>query len=158
MMMTSRPPTRRGAGDCVTASFAADGLWQWLEAHQALLGWLFVLSLCSLVLTLLLLPVLVVRLPADHLVATHHEPGPGAVWLRWLVRLGKNALGLVFVLAGLAMLLLPGQGLLTILIGLLLVDFPGKRALTLRLVRRPAIRAFLDRMRKKHGKPPFLLE
>jgi len=56
------------------------------------------------------------------------------------------------------MLLLPGQGLLTILIGLLLLDFPGKRALELRLLRRPALRGFLDRMRQRRGVPPFVLE
>lgn len=65
---------------------------------------------------------------------------------------------MVFTLAGIAMLVLPGQGLLTILIGLLLLDFPGKRAVELRLVRRPAIRGFLDRMRQKRGVPPFVLE
>jgi hypothetical protein len=53
------------------------------------------------------------------------------------------------------MLVLPGQGLLTILIGLLLLDFPGKRALERRLLRRPGLRAFLDRMRVKRGRAPF---
>ena len=59
---------------------------------------------------------------------------------------------------GLILLVLPGQGLLTILIGLLLLDFPGKRAVELKLVRRPGIAAFLNRMRARHGRPPFVVQ
>ena len=56
------------------------------------------------------------------------------------------------------LLVLPGQGLLTMLIGLLLLDFPGKRAVELKLVRRPGIAAFLNRMRARHGRPPFVVQ
>jgi hypothetical protein len=135
--------------------FAA--LWDWVRAHEALFAWLGVLSIASLVLTVLLLPVLVARLPADYFVAPPAQRRPRALG-GWLARIGKNVLAVVFVLAGIAMLVLPGQGLLTILIGLLLLDFPGKRALALRLVRRPALRAFLDRLRKRRGQPPLRVE
>jgi UPF0716 family protein affecting phage T7 exclusion len=110
------------------------------------------------VLTIVLLPVVVVRLPADHFVADRRQRLARRGVAGWCLRGLKNLLGAVFVLAGIAMLLLPGQGLLTILIGLLLLDFPGKRALELRLLRRPALRAFLDRMRQRRGVPPFVLE
>lgn len=135
-----------------------DSLWQWCEANGAVLGWLFALSLGSLLLTIVLLPVVVVRLPADHFVADRRERQARRGFLGWCWRVLKNLLGVVFALAGVAMLLLPGQGLLTILIGLLLLDFPGKRALELRLLRRPTLRAFLDRMRQRRGVPPFQLE
>lgn len=135
-----------------------DSLWQWMRANDALLGWLFVLSLGSLVLTVLLLPVLVARLPADYFTASRAELRHERTWSGWVLRIGKNLLGLVFVLAGLAMLVLPGQGLLTILIGLLLLDFPGKRALERRLVRRPGLRGFLDRLRTKRGRPPLRVD
>lgn len=135
-----------------------DAAWQWLQAHEALLAWMFGLSLGSLVLTVLLLPVMVAALPADYFTATRSELRHARTPLRWLLRIGKNLLGVVFVLAGIAMLVLPGQGLLTILIGLLLLDFPGKRALERRLVARPGLRAFLDRMRAKRGKPPLLVD
>ena len=135
-----------------------DALWQWLQGHGALLGWLFGLSLASLLLTVLLLPVVVVRLPADYFVAERASLRARRPLTAWLWHVGKNLLGVVFTVAGVAMLVLPGQGLLTILIGLLLLDFPGKRAVELRLVRRPAIRGFLDRMRQRRGVPPFVLE
>lgn len=131
---------------------------QWLEANSSLLVWLGVLSIASLVLAALLLPVLVVRLPADHFVAARRDLARRRGFGAWIGHVGKNLLGFVFVLAGIAMLLLPGQGLLTILIGLLMVDFPGKRALERRIVRRPAILRAMNRLRERRGKPPLLLE
>jgi len=135
-----------------------ESLWQWVQAHESLLGWMGVLSIGSLVLTVLLLPVLIARLPADHFVASRAERRHARGLVGWIPWLGKNLLGVVFVLAGVLMLVLPGQGLLTILIGLLLIDFPGKRALEARLIRRPGLRALLDRLRAKRGRPPLRLQ
>lgn len=133
-------------------------LWDWLQSHSGLFGWMFGLSLGSLVVAALLLPVFVVRLPADYFLATRQELAGRRGVIHWIGRAGKNLLGLVFLLAGLAMLVLPGQGLLTMLIGLLLLDFPGKRAIEHRLVRRPTILAFLNRMRARRGREPLRLE
>lgn len=138
------------------------GTWRsegasWLQDHAAWFGWLFALGIGSLVLTVVLVPVVVVRLPADYFVASRKQARQHRTPLAWCARIGKNLLGAVFVLAGIAMLVLPGQGLLTILIGLLLVEFPGKRRLELAVVRRPAIRRFLDRLRQRHGRAPFLV-
>jgi len=123
-----------------------------------LLAWLFVLSIGSLVVTALLLPVVVRRLPPDYFVATRHDLAAQRSLWQWIGHVAKNALGVLFVLAGIAMLVLPGQGLLTILIGLLLVDFPGKRRLELRFVRRRGVLEFLNRMRARHGRPPLRIE
>jgi hypothetical protein len=46
---------------------------------------------------------------------------------------------------------------LTILLGLMLVDIPGKRRVELVLVRRPAIRRTIDRLRARYGKEPIRL-
>ena len=72
----------------------------------------------------------------------------------WQTIIGAN-LGVVFILAGLAMIVLPGQGVLTILIGLALTNFPGKYALEQRLVRRPAVSGALNWIRQKAGRPPL---
>jgi hypothetical protein len=66
---------------------------------------------------------------------------------------GKNLLGLVFVLAGVAMLVLPGQGILTILIGLMLMNFPGKRGLEQRLVQQPSVWRAINWIRSKAHQP-----
>jgi hypothetical protein len=134
------------------------GLWQWFEGHEELLGWLAALSLGSLVLAALLLPVCVVRLPADYFLVSRSEAAARRAVVQWIGRVGRNLVGLVFLLAGLAMLVLPGQGLLTMLIGLLLLDFPGKRAIERRLVRRPKILAFLNRIRARRGREPLRLD
>lgn len=129
-------------------------LGQWLDEYSTLLWWVAGLSAGSLLLMIVLLPRIVARLPADHFVAkrgTH----PRTSLRQWAAFLLKNALGVVFVIAGILMLLLPGQGLLTLLIGLLLVDFPGKRAIELKLVRRPRILQFLNAMRHKRGVEPL---
>ena len=133
-------------------------LWNWLQGNTALLGWLLVLGVVSLVMTVALLPVVVVRLPADYFVIGGEERRARRGPVAWLWRIAKNLLGAIFVLAGIAMLVLPGQGVLTILIGLMLLDFPGKKALERRLARRPTIRGFLDRLRARRGVPPLQLD
>lgn len=119
------------------------------------LTWALGLAVVSLVVVVVLLPVFVLQLPTDYFVATRKELRAERTPLGWVWRVLRNVLGLFFVLAGGAMLVLPGQGLLTILIGLLLLEFPGKRALERRLVARPGVKAFLDRIRARRGKPPL---
>ena len=72
----------------------------------------------------------------------------------WLA--GAGAVGLCLLLAGVAMLFLPGQGVLTILIGICLMDIPGKRYLLDRLVSNPHIQRGLNWVRRKRGKPEFV--
>ena len=71
-----------------------------------------------------------------------------------MLLIGKNLLGGLLVLSGIAMLVLPGQGLLTIAMGLLLMDFPGKHRLERRIVRtRPVLRSINWLRRKAHKNP-----
>ena len=62
------------------------------------------------------------------------------------------------VLAGVAMLVLPGQGILTMLIGLSLVEFPGKRKVELRILGLPGVRKVVSALRRRAGRPPLDLE
>lgn len=141
---------------------AADGIWSrfvtWIGDHQALLVWLGAVSLVLAVATVLLLPVVVVRLPADYFVASRRDLAGRRGPLLWVEHVVRNLVGLVLIAAGLAMLLLPGQGLLTILIGALLVDFPGKRRLERWLVGKPSVLGFLNRMRVRRGRPPLRVD
>lgn len=131
-------------------------MYDWLT-QPAVLWWLGALSIGSLLLAALLLPVVIVRLPADYFVREHLTGhGPRKV-LDWLWHIGKNLLGGVLVLVGIAMVVLPGQGVLTILIGILMMDFPGKRKLERKLICRPRILAAVNRMRVKRGHPPLLV-
>jgi hypothetical protein len=96
-------------------------------------------------------------LPADYFL--REEAGLVADPKRhaWL-KLGKNLLGVVLLVAGIAMLVLPGQGVLTLLVAVALLDFPGKRRLERRIARSPRVLAALNSMRKKRGQPPFAFD
>jgi archaellum biogenesis protein FlaJ (TadC family) len=108
--------------------------------------------------TLLLIPILLIRLPADYFIRQ-----PIKEWhsnnrlLHWILIILKNLLGLILIAMGIAMLVLPGQGLLTILLGIVLMDFPGKRKFERRLIDYKPLRESANWLRARNGKPPFVL-
>ncbi len=67
----------------------------------------------------------------------------------------RNLIGVVLLVAGIAMLFLPGQGILTIIVAVAIMDIPGKRRLIARLTSPPRVRRGLDWLRKKAGKDAF---
>jgi len=72
--------------------------------------------------------------------------------------MGKNVLGGVFILVGIVLLALPGQGLLTILVGVMLLNFPGKFAFERWLVtRRPILRS-VNWLRRRARRAPLTLD
>ena len=115
-------------------------------------------SLIAFVGTLIAIPAILIRLPPDYFqnhghrkwFANHHPV------IRTIGLMVKNGLGLVFLLAGIAMLVLPGQGLLTMLLGILFLDFPGKDRLEQKLIRQPHILRAINSLREKADKPPFV--
>jgi len=124
--------------------------WEFLAEHPG--PWLAssVASVVLLVVSILLVPIVIRRLPADHFIATERPPRS---WQRILwVNLG----GWLLIVAGIFMLVLPGQGLLSILLGLQCVDLPGKRRLEMALLRRPAIRRAVDWIRTRKGHAGFV--
>lgn len=125
-------------------------VWDWINNHPSATQVIVIAALVVSVGSLVGVPLLIARLPADYFV---DEEAPPAAHL--VTRVLKNLVGLVFVLAGIAMLVLPGQGLLSIFAGMLLVDFPGKRRLERALVARPRVRRGLDWVRARAGAPPL---
>lgn len=137
-----------------------DDLLRWLEDNQWVLATLGFGSIATFVGTLLVIPVLVAKIRPDYFVDP--DPPPEAFFhrhpfVRWTGKGFKNLVGTVFVLMGLLMLVLPGQGILTTLIGLSLVDFPGKRKFELWLVSRRPVRRSIAWIRTKAHRPPLLL-
>lgn len=108
--------------------------------------------------TLLATPRLVARLPVDYFVGERRPSRPASrhpfVSFAW--RLLRNVLGIGFVLAGLAMLVLPGQGILTLLIGIAMTDFPGKRRIQRRFVAQRHVRKSLQWLRERAGVEPLV--
>ncbi len=120
---------------------------------------LTVLSIVFFVGSLIAIPFILVRLPADFFdirvprpwMEDHHPV------LRVMGHLVKNVVGAIFLFAGFLMLFLPGQGILTMLIGISMLDFPGKRKVEAKLIGQPAVLHALNGMREKFGKPPLII-
>jgi len=85
----------------------------WVHEYESLLGWLAGMSLLMFVVSLVAFPLVIVFLPQDYFVRHRRDPARQtrrhpAVWLTLSTL--KNVFGAVLVLAGIAMLVLPGQG------------------------------------------------
>jgi Putative transmembrane protein (PGPGW) len=111
---------------------------------------LLAFSVVAVLASLVLVPRFLAGLPKDYLSASRVPVHPPM-----LLRFLRNLLGVVLVLLGLAMLVLPGQGLLTVLVGVLLLDFPGKHRLVLRLLGRPSVLKLVNKLRARRGSPPL---
>ena len=139
---------------------AHETLLAWLRGNEALLGWLAAASIATFVGSLIAVPWLIMRIPADYFVRRGHHRLPWAdrhPLVRALLHVGKNLAGGLFIVAGIAMLVLPGQGILTIVIGILLLDLPGKREVERRIVARPAILRSINWLRQRGGRPPLVV-
>lgn len=132
---------------------------EWVQQHEQLLVWLGGLSVLLFVGTLLMLPVMVVRIPADYFRAPkrprHPRSHPRA---HMLARIAKSVLGVIFILAGLAMLVLPGQGLLTIAVGVILLEFPGKRRLERWVILRRGVLRSINWLRRRAKHEPLVVD
>ena len=137
-----------------------DQIFNWMKENAALTWWLGAISLVMFAAGVILVPILIVRLPDDFFLRRESSPGsfrdqPPSV--RLLLRAGLNLAGLLLVLAGVAMLFLPGQGLLAILLGVSLLEFPGKHRLELFIVSRPTVLGAINWLRQKGGRQPLRL-
>jgi hypothetical protein len=130
----------------------------WIGDNEALVAWMFVLSIVMFFGTLAVLPILIVRMPADYFL--HRKPPPDS-WrgrhpaIRWSVLIVKNVVGTILLVAGCIMILTPGQGILAILIGLSMMSIPGKRQLELRLVRSGPVLKAINWVRAKNHRLPL---
>ena len=135
-------------------------MMEWINGHHALIAWLFWSSVVTFFGTLIIIPVMIIRIPEDYFIPEKRV----RLYVRsrhplthlMFVAL-KNGAGLIFIAAGIAMLVLPGQGLITILIGIMLCDFPGKYRLERKVVGWGKVLTTINWIRKKGNKPPLKL-
>jgi hypothetical protein len=132
-----------------------ESFWEWLSAQSGLWWWVFAASAAVFVASPLVAAWLVVRLPSDYFLQPKRRQSawkPQNPTLSFVIAVGRNLLGAVLLIAGLVMLLTPGQGLLSIVVGLMLLDFPGKYRLQRWLsMRRPVWRT-INWLRKRAGR------
>ena len=133
----------------------------WIHGNEDLMWWIAAVSATAFIATLLLVPLILIRLPSDYFShhrrrETHtHERHP---LTRAVGALLKNALGLMFIVAGIAMLVLPGQGILTIVVGLMLTDFPGKYHAEQWAIGHESLLRAINWIRTKAHKPPLVVK
>lgn len=126
----------------------------WFESNETLMIWMLGMSLVIFLGTLIAIPAVVVWMSPNYFIKVEKSGLPKTP-LRILGRTIKNLLGLIFLIIGIAMLLLPGQGLLTIFVGLSLLNFPGKQKLELGIMRLQGVRTSIDWLRYKAKKEPL---
>lgn len=119
----------------------------WLIDYQTLLTWMGIGSLLLFVLSLLLLPWFIKKIPADYF----QRPPKTNTWRDLLtpLNIARNLLGGTVLIAGIVMLVLPGQGLLTIFAGIAIMQFPGKHELERWLISRNGILKAVNWIRRK---------
>ena len=124
--------------------------------HPQFLTILSVVSIALFFLTIWLTLYVIIQLPEDYFshkkMDTKKLISPYALF----VKLVRNLVASILILAGLIMLVLPGQGLLTILIGVIVLDFRKKHLLEEKIMSRPKVRSALNEIRKRYDKKPFL--
>lgn len=127
---------------------------EWIHANLSLLGWGAALSAVLCLVGMVAAPWWAISLPTDYFLhPERHEPTASRNPQRFMVVLARNLIGMVFILAGLLMLMLPGPGVLAMLCGLMLMDFPAKYRLARWIVMRPPVLHSINWARRKAGKP-----
>ncbi len=132
----------------------------WIQSNESLLQLLGSLSLMLFIFTLVALVFIVITLPEDYFTRDHRESSSLSQLhpLPWrILALLKNLLGGLFILIGIALLILPGQGALTILLGLTMTNFPGKYRLERFIVSRQTISKTLNQIRRRAHRAPLQL-
>lgn len=102
--------------------------------------------------SLLAIPFLLAKIPADYF--THNNQCKKNN-CNFFVATIKNLIGLVLLLIGIIMLVMPGQGIISILLGLFFMKFPGKRKLELKLISNDATFQAINWLRSKAGGVPL---
>lgn len=137
------------------------GIWDWIGDNEVLFGSLVTVSMIIFVGTLIVVPWALVRLPSGYFRRDRERRIPMPALhplLRAVLLVLKNLLGGMFVILGVAMIVLPGQGLLTILIGMLLIDFPGKYKVERYFVSRKPVLQSINWLRRRARRPPLQLD
>lgn len=130
----------------------------WADVLQVVSGWGVPVVIAVFVASVVIMPIILISLPTDYFVRTKRtlaDGGPGFLSWHSVLVLLKNISGLVLIITGIVLLVLPGQGILTILAGLMLMNFPGKYRLERWLVSHKAIAKSLNWVRQKADKPPM---
>ncbi|HIM54222.1 MAG TPA: hypothetical protein EYH12_02800 [Psychromonas hadalis] len=117
--------------------------------------WVGIVSFVVFVASLLLTPILLGKIPQDYFVHTNQHKVEINHPSHLIIVVIRSLVGFVLLIAGIIMLVTPGQGIISILLGLFLMEFPGKRKLELKLINHEPTFKALNWLRGKANKDPF---
>ena len=124
------------------------------DYHQYFV-WMGIVSFVVFVSSLLLTPFLLGKIPQDYFVHTNQQKVEIKHLGHLIIVISRTIVGFVLLIAGIIMLVTPGQGIISILLGLFLMEFPGKRKLELKLINHEPTSKALNWLRGKANKDPF---
>jgi hypothetical protein len=132
-----------------------DALLTFVATHAE---WLIAASVATFLIGLVLVPAMVLRIPANYFLHDRRRPLSSSARhpaVTLLLSGAKNLLGAALLIVGVALLFLPGQGVLTLLVGLMIMNYPGKFVFERWLVRRPHVLPALNWLRMRYGRAPL---
>ena len=129
-----------------------------IHSHETLLLWLVIASIIGFIGSLIVIPWILIQIPSDyfsHEKRQKHQWGSYPPIIRLVLLLIKNIIGIIFIISGIIMLFIPGQGIITIIIGIILMDFLGKYKIERWIIYHPAILKYINKLRAKAKQSPI---
>ncbi len=130
------------------------------DIDPAIWGFAASASLVMLLVGVIVMPLVIILMPADYFVARRRIPVSSRTRLPFLTRTltaVRNLVGVFFVCIGLVMIVTPGQGLLTLLAGLILMNFPGKYKFEKRIISKKSVYKTANWLRRKANREALTL-
>ena len=130
----------------------------WSSMNSDLLFLLGSLSIFILIISVFMMVLIISFLPEDYFKSENRNlissvQNSRYPLLKLLVLITKNFFGVLLLLSGILMLVLPGQGILTIITGLVFIDYPGKYKFERKLIRQKGVINSINWIRSRLSKP-----
>ena len=130
----------------------------WSSMNSDLLFLLGSLSIFILIISVFMMVLIISFLPEDYFKSENRNlissvQNSRYPLLKLLVLITKNFIGVLLLLSGILMLVLPGQGILTIITGLVFMDYPRKYKFERKLLRQKGVINSINWIRSRLSKP-----
>ena len=130
----------------------------WSSMNSDLLFLLGSLSIFILIISVFMMVLIISFLPEDYFKSENRNliscvQNSRFPLLKLLALITKNFFGVLLLLSGILMLVLPGQGILTIITGLVFMDYPGKYKFERKLLRQKGVINSINWIRSRLSKP-----
>ena len=128
----------------------------WLQEYAGFMTAMAIVSVVIIAASIILTPIWLERLPEDYFLRVLNPDNADTRDTHsFVIRLTRTITGSILLIAGVAMLVLPGQGIVTIIAGLLLIDFPGRHRVLRLILNLHAVTGLIQWIRRTRGNPEF---